>query len=155
MRTAGLEAVKQVKGIKSKMKALIYSEDRAGQLLWNITSPTLLYSAQLTGEIADHILAIDQAMKWGFGWELGPFEMWDAIGVRQSAEKLEQEGAAIPGWIKEMLDKGHETFYIKENGSLFYYDRGEYRAVKENKNACTSHLLKNLRVLLLKTAEPA
>ncbi|MEC2309647.1 3-hydroxyacyl-CoA dehydrogenase/enoyl-CoA hydratase family protein [Bacillus atrophaeus] len=152
MRTAGLEAVKQVKGIKSKMKALIYSEDRAGQLLWNITSPTLLYSAQLTGEIADHILAIDQAMKWGFGWELGPFEMWDAIGVRQSAEKLEQEGAAIPGWIKEMLDKGHETFYIKENGSLFYYDRGEYRAVKENKKRLHLASLKESKGVIAKNS---
>lgn len=60
--------------------------------------------------------------------------MWDAIGLKQSAEKLEQLGADMPGWIKEMLDKGNETFYIKENGTVFYYDRGEYRAVKENKN---------------------
>ncbi|WP_316274115.1 3-hydroxyacyl-CoA dehydrogenase/enoyl-CoA hydratase family protein [Bacillus halotolerans] len=133
MKTPALEAAKQAKGTKAKMKALIYSEDRAGQLLWNITSQTLLYSAQLLGEIADDIHAIDQAMKWGFGWELGPFEIWDAIGLRQSAEKLEQLGAEIPGWIKDMLDKGNETFYIRENGKVLYYESGEYRAVKENK----------------------
>ncbi|WP_369888316.1 3-hydroxyacyl-CoA dehydrogenase/enoyl-CoA hydratase family protein [Bacillus halotolerans] len=133
MKTPALEAAKQAKGTKAKMKALIYSEDRAGQLLWNITSQTLLYSAQLLGEIADDIHAIDQAMKWGFGWELGPFEIWDAIGLRQSAEKLEHLGAEIPGWIKDMLDKGNETFYIRENGKVLYYESGEYRAVKENK----------------------
>ncbi len=96
MKTPALEAAKQAKGAKGKMKALIYSDDRAGRLLWNITSQTLLYSARLLGEIADDIKAIDDAMKWGFGWELGPFEMWDAIGVRKSAERLEEEGAALP-----------------------------------------------------------
>lgn len=95
MKTPALEAAKQAKGAKGKMKALIYSDDRAGRLLWNITSQTLLYSAWLLGEIADDIKAIDDAMKWGFGWELGPFEMWDAIGVRKSAERLEEEGAEI------------------------------------------------------------
>ncbi len=65
MKTASLEAAKQAKGTKAKMKALIYSDDRAGRLLWNITSQTLLYSAELLGEIADDIHAIDQAMKWG------------------------------------------------------------------------------------------
>lgn len=70
METPALEAAKQAKGAKGKMKALIYSDDRAGRLLWNITSQTLLYSARLLGEIADDIKAIDDAMKWGFGWEL-------------------------------------------------------------------------------------
>ncbi|TXF88967.1 3-hydroxyacyl-CoA dehydrogenase, partial [Lactobacillus delbrueckii subsp. bulgaricus] len=66
MKSPALEAAKQAKGTKAKMKALIYSDDRAGRLLWNITSQTLLYSAELLGEIADDIHAIDQAMKWGF-----------------------------------------------------------------------------------------
>ncbi|MGQ9007962.1 3-hydroxyacyl-CoA dehydrogenase NAD-binding domain-containing protein [Bacillus stercoris] len=152
MKTPALEAAKQAKGTKAKMKALIYSEDRAGRLLWNITSQTLLYSAELLGEIADDIHAIDQAMKWGFGWELGPFEMWDAIGLRQSAEKLEQLGADMPGWIKEMLDKGNETFYIKENGTIFYYDRGEYRAVKENKKRIHLQALKETKGVIAKNS---
>ncbi|QHQ80806.1 3-hydroxyacyl-CoA dehydrogenase/enoyl-CoA hydratase family protein [Bacillus subtilis] len=152
MKSPALEAAKQAKGTKAKMKALIYSDDRAGRLLWNITSQTLLYSAELLGEIADDIHAIDQAMKWGFGWELGPFEMWDAIGLRQSAEKLEQLGADLPGWIKEMLDKGNETFYIKENGTVFYYDRGEYRAVKENKKRIHLQALKETKGVIAKNS---
>lgn len=150
MKSPALEAAKQAKGTKAKMKALIYSDDRAGRLLWNITSQTLLYSAELLGEIADDIHAIDQAMKWGFGWELGPFEMWDAIGLRQSAEKFEQLGADMPGWIKDMLDKGNETFYIKENGTVFYYDRGEYRAVKENKKRIHLQALKETKGVIAK-----
>lgn len=152
MKSPALEAAKQAKGTKAKMKALIYSDDRAGRLLWNITSQTLLYSAELLGEIADDIHAIDQAMKWGFGWELGPFEMWDAIGLKQSAEKLEQLGADMPGWIKEMLDKGNETFYIKENGTVFYYDRGEYRAVKENKKRIHLQALKETKGVIAKNS---
>nr|WGD75472.1 3-hydroxyacyl-CoA dehydrogenase NAD-binding domain-containing protein [Bacillus subtilis] len=153
MKSPALDAAKQAKGTKAKMKALIYSDDRAGRLLWNITSQTLLYSAEYAlGEIADDIHAIDQAMKWGFGWELGPFEMWDAIGLKQSAEKLERLGADMPGWIKEMLDKGNETFYIKENGTVFYYDRGEYRAVKENKKRIHLQALKETKGVIAKNS---
>ena len=68
------------------MKALVYADDRAGKFLWNTLSPVLVYSAELLGEIADDIVAIDRAMKWGFGWE-GPFETWDAIGVEESVAK--------------------------------------------------------------------
>lgn len=152
MKTPALEAAKQAKGAKGKMKALVYSDDRAGRLLWNITSQTLLYSARLLGEIADDIKAIDDAMKWGFGWELGPFEMWDAIGVRKSAERLEEEGAALPGWVKEMLDQGHETFYMKENGTQFYYSDGQYRAVKENPKRISLQTLKETKGVITKNS---
>ncbi|MDL5023978.1 3-hydroxyacyl-CoA dehydrogenase/enoyl-CoA hydratase family protein [Bacillus velezensis] len=152
MKTPALEAAKQAKGAKGKMKALVYSDDRAGRLLWNITSQTLLYSARLLGEIADDIKAIDDAMKWGFGWELGPFEMWDAIGVRKSAERLEEEGAALPGWVKEMLDQGHETFYMKENGTPFYYSDGQYRAVKENPKRISLQTLKETKGVITKNS---
>ena len=84
------------------MKALVYAKDRAGELLWNIITPTLLYSAKLHKEIADDIVAIDQAMKWGFGWEQGPFEVWDAIGVEKSVQKMEESGAVIPAWERNV-----------------------------------------------------
>lgn len=82
-----LEMAKQARGPGGKLKTLIYAKDRVGELLWNSFAPTLIYSAQLTGEIADDILAIDNAMKWGFGWAQGPFEMWDAIGVENQLPK--------------------------------------------------------------------
>ena len=91
LKTASIELSKQEKGLANKLKTLVYAKDRAGELLWNIITPTLLYSAKLHGEIADDIVAIDQAMKWGFGWEQGPFEIWDAIGVEKSVQKMEEK----------------------------------------------------------------
>lgn len=132
LKSASIEMAKQAKGLQNKLKALIYSDDRAGELLRGITIPTLVYSAELLGEIADDIVAIDQAMKWGFGWEIGPFELWDAIGVGKSVELMEQSGIEVPAWVKEMLSKGNETFYRKENGVLFFYNNGEYRQVLQN-----------------------
>ncbi|MBM7605844.1 3-hydroxyacyl-CoA dehydrogenase [Metabacillus crassostreae] len=132
LKSASIEMAKQAKGLQNKLKALIYSDDRAGDLLRGITIPTLVYSAELLGEIADDIVAIDQAMKWGFGWEIGPFELWDAIGVAKSVDVIEQSGIEVPAWVKEMLSKGNETFYRKENGVLFFYNNGEYRQVIQN-----------------------
>ncbi|RFB15046.1 3-hydroxyacyl-CoA dehydrogenase/enoyl-CoA hydratase family protein [Bacillus sp. HNG] len=132
LQTPVTASIKQVKGTANKLKTLLYAEDRAGKLLWNITSPALIYSATLLGEIADDIVAIDAAMKWGFGWQLGPFEMWDAIGLENSVKKMEAEGSVVPAWIKEMLANGNTSFYKKENGSVSYYQNGEYKAIKVN-----------------------
>nr|WP_206763208.1 3-hydroxyacyl-CoA dehydrogenase/enoyl-CoA hydratase family protein [Cytobacillus firmus] len=132
LKTASTELAKQEKGTAGKLKALVYSDDRSGQLLWNILSPALLYSAQLHGEIADDVTAIDRAMKWGFGWELGPFETWDAIGVEKSVRKMEEAGEEVPAWVKEMLEKGINSFYKEEEGQKYFYHNGEYRLIEEN-----------------------
>lgn len=132
LKTASTELAKQAKGTAGKLKALVYSDDRSGQLLWNILSPALLYSAQLHGEIADDVTAIDRAMKWGFGWELGPFETWDAIGVEKSVLKMEEAGEEVPAWVKEMLEKGINSFYKEEEGQKYFYHNGEYRLIEEN-----------------------
>ncbi|MFT4412915.1 3-hydroxyacyl-CoA dehydrogenase NAD-binding domain-containing protein [Fredinandcohnia humi] len=132
LKTATTEALKQVKGLPNKLKTLLYANDRAGQLLWNITSPALVYSANLLGEIADDIVAIDEAMKWGFGWQLGPFETWDAIGLENSVVKMEAEGQVVPAWVNEMLANGNTSFYKKDNGSVSYYNNGEYKPLTIN-----------------------
>lgn len=149
LKTAATELSKQEKGIANKMKALIYADDRAGQLLWNILSPALLYSAELLGNIADDVVAIDQAMKWGFGWELGPFEVWDAIGVEKSVKKMEEASLEVPAWVKEMLNNGHSSFYKEaEDGNLFFYQNGEYKPVVENpKNINIKRLKKQKGVI--------
>lgn len=126
LKTKATEMAKQEKGPERKLKALVSSKgDRAGDLVWNIVKPVLTYSAQLTGEIADDIPAIDNAMKWGFGWELGPFEMWDAIGVEKSVARMKEEGEEVPQWVEEMLEKGYTSFYKKENGSGYFYHNGD------------------------------
>lgn len=132
LQSASLEMVKQIKGSANKMKALVYAEDKVGTLLWNIFAPVLAYSAQLVKVIADDIVSIDNAMKWGFGWKQGPFEVWDAIGVEKSVEKMKKEGIAVPAWIEEMLANGYTTFYREENDSDYFYDFGEYKRIQQN-----------------------
>ena len=102
------------------------------KFLWNILSPTLLYSAELNGEIADDIVAIDNAMKWGFGWQQGPFEIWDAIGVAKSVEKMKEEGEKVPAFVQSLLDKGYETFYKEEDSELYFFDGEDYKLVPVN-----------------------
>ncbi|MUV39153.1 3-hydroxyacyl-CoA dehydrogenase [Lentibacillus sp. JNUCC-1] len=139
LKTAATEMAKQEKGSQRKLKALIKAkDDKAGKLVWNVLKPTLLYSAELLGDIADDVTAIDNAMKWGFGWEMGPFETWDAIGVAKSVERMQKEGETIPDWILNMLESGHDQFYKTENGDVYYYDQGEYH--KQTFNPKEIHL---------------
>ncbi|MGD6817278.1 3-hydroxyacyl-CoA dehydrogenase NAD-binding domain-containing protein [Metabacillus sp. 84] len=146
-----IEMAKQAKG-SAKLKALIYADDRAGELLWGITAPTLIYSAKLLGEIADDIVSIDQAMKWGFGWDKGPFELWDAIGLEKSAAKLQEEGYEIPEWVQDMLEKGHSSFYLEENGVRFFYNRGEYRRIETSEKAINLKSLKESKGVIRKNS---
>ncbi|WP_035387576.1 3-hydroxyacyl-CoA dehydrogenase/enoyl-CoA hydratase family protein [Exiguobacterium undae] len=105
---------KALPGAKNKLKAVVFAKDRVGALLWPIHAKTLLYSAQLTHEIADDIKAIDEAMKWGFGWKMGPFETWDALGVEKTVAKMKQDGYDVPAWVDEMLASGVTSFYNEE-----------------------------------------
>lgn len=150
LKTASTELSKQEKGTPGKLKALVYSDDRAGQLLWNILSPALLYSAQLLGEIADDVTAIDKAMKWGFGWELGPFETWDAIGVGKSVQKMEDAGEEVPAWVKDMLEKGFDSFYKEKEGKQYFYHNGEYRLIEENPKAINLKQIKKQKGVIKK-----
>jgi len=152
LKTASTELSKQAKGLQNKMKALIYSGDRAGQLLWNVISPVLVYAAQLKNEIADDIVAIDQAMKWGFGWKMGPFETWDAIGLEKSIEKMEQSGLAVPQWVKQMQENGFTSFYKEMEGQTLYYEDDEYKAVKENKKVIHLSSLRSQNNVILENS---
>jgi 3-hydroxyacyl-CoA dehydrogenase len=142
MKTATLEAAKQMKTTDQKVKALLYSDDRAGKLLWNIIKPVLLYSAEKCYEIADDLVAIDQAMKWGFGWEHGPFEIWDAIGLQESVGRMKSEGEVIPHWIEELIQSGKTSFYNQSEGDRSYYHNGSYLPVEENKKVIHLNRLK-------------
>ncbi|MGG0643333.1 3-hydroxyacyl-CoA dehydrogenase/enoyl-CoA hydratase family protein [Sporosarcina gallistercoris] len=132
MKTPSIEMAKQLKGLGNRVKSLVYAEDRAGELLWSILAPTLLYSAEMHGKIADTIVSLDNAMKWGFGWQQGPFEVWDAIGVSKSVERMKEQGDSIPDFAQSLLDKGFETFYKEEDNVLFYFDGEGYSPVPVN-----------------------
>lgn len=132
LKTPSLEMAKQQKGLAAKVKTLTYANDRNGELLWSILAPTLVYSAKLHGEIADDIVAIDNAMKWGFGWQQGPFEVWDAIGVKESVEKMKNEGLEVPSFVQSLLDSGNESFYKEENGDIYFFNGTDYTLVPTN-----------------------
>lgn len=132
LKTPSIEMAKQQKGLSNRVKSLVYADDRTGEILWNVFAPTLLYSAELHGEIADDIIAIDNAMKWGFAWQQGPFEMWDAIGVEKSVERMKAEGKEIPAFVMSLLDKGHSTFYKEVDEELHFFDGEDYKLVPVN-----------------------
>jgi len=117
-----LEMAKNVEDLRDRLKALVWSKERVGAFLWKTISRTLTYTADRIPEIADTVVEIDRAMRWGFNWEFGPFEVWDAIGVEKSVAKLKEEGRAVPPNVQSMLDSGAKTFYKQENGQRFYFD---------------------------------
>ncbi len=110
-------------GLEKGYKMLVESDDPAGKFAWDVTRKTLIYSAKMIPEIADDVVNVDRAMRWGFNWKMGPFETWDTIGVRESVERMRSEGETVPANVEDMLDKGFESFYREdENGNLSYYD---------------------------------
>src|SRR5687768_12223270 len=130
---ASLDAAKQMNDLPKRVKTLVWGDDRVGEFLWKTMSRTVRYAANRIPEIADTIVEIDNAIKWGFGWEIGVFEAWDAIGIRESVERMKKEGQAVPENVERMLASGSETFYKTENGDRFYYDLvgGGYKPMPE------------------------
>ena len=119
---ASLEAAKNVSGTPQKVKSLYYAKDLAGKFTFGHISEMFIYAANRIPEIADDIVNIDNALKWGFGRKMGPFETWDAVGISKSVAKMKEAGYEIPSWVQELLDSGKESFYKKEAGALYYYD---------------------------------
>ncbi|HEV7644841.1 MAG TPA: 3-hydroxyacyl-CoA dehydrogenase/enoyl-CoA hydratase family protein [Pyrinomonadaceae bacterium] len=119
---ASLDAAKAQEDLPARLKALVWGKDNVGEFLWKTISRTLRYSANRIPEIADTIVEIDNAIKWGFGWEIGVFETWDAIGVKESVERMRAEGQAVPANVEKMLREGAESFYKMENGQRSFYD---------------------------------
>ncbi|WP_027956404.1 3-hydroxyacyl-CoA dehydrogenase/enoyl-CoA hydratase family protein [Halobacillus kuroshimensis] len=153
LKTKATEAAKQEKGLHRKLKTLVQAEgDRAGDLIWSIIKPVLLYSGELAGEIADDISAIDDAMKWGFGWEAGPFEIWDAVGVESSVERMKAEGETVPSWVEQLVDHKNPSFYKHENGNVYYYHNGEYKEKVFNKKQINLKRLKEKTDVIKKNA---
>ncbi len=122
VRFDGYRLAKSYQSVTDRLKALTFSDDKAGKFFWEVTADSLIYSANCIPEISDDIINIDNAMKWGYGWELGPFEAWDAIGVKESILRMEKENKKVPDWVKKMVESGRETFYENKKGNRTYYD---------------------------------
>ncbi len=101
----------KVRDVGQRIAQIAASQDRGGLFAWQALSHSLVYAADLLGEIADDVISIDRAMQWGFNWQLGPFQIWDAIGVQVVADRLKAEGRAVPAIVQKMLAEGKTRFY--------------------------------------------
>ncbi len=117
-----LKKCRNIDDVGERIKTLISSDCKAGQFAWKLTAGGSIYAANRIGEIADDIVQIDNAMKFGFAWELGPFEVWDAIGVKESIERMEKEGMKVPEVAKEVVTKGEGSWYVVRNGARYFWD---------------------------------
>ncbi|WP_166336454.1 3-hydroxyacyl-CoA dehydrogenase/enoyl-CoA hydratase family protein [Sphingobacterium chungjuense] len=129
VKSSTLEATKPVEDIRKRMKVYEQGTDKAAELFRAMHYPLFEYVSNRVPEITDDFYRIDDAMRAGFGWELGPFEVWDALGVRKTIEKIKSEEKRLPGqsgqvaaWVHEMLEAGHEHFYKVVDGVKNYYD---------------------------------
>jgi len=117
-----IEGGKTIDDTRQRLRALVgpilegQKGDKAQQFLWSAISETCLYAARRVPEISDNLVDVDRAMRWGFGWELGPFEMVDALGLDAFAAQAKKEGRALPAWLAKVLLGGRKSFYESEKG---------------------------------------
>ncbi|MGZ5492042.1 MAG: 3-hydroxyacyl-CoA dehydrogenase/enoyl-CoA hydratase family protein [Thermoanaerobaculia bacterium] len=138
----------KIRPLAKRLEFVLEQDDKAGALARYVIYNTLAYAARRVPEITDDIINVDRAMRWGFSHDLGPFELWDALGVRSTVEAMKKDGIAVAPWVTEMLAAGNESFY----GHGQYYDPvrrtyvaiqadplairlADQRVVKENKGA--------------------
>ncbi|MEC9070947.1 MAG: 3-hydroxyacyl-CoA dehydrogenase NAD-binding domain-containing protein, partial [Myxococcota bacterium] len=122
-----LDIVKAGKGHSQNpakaVAAMLETEGPEAEMVWSCALDLVAYAGRRIPEIADDILNIDRAMRWGFNWDLGPFELWDAIGVARGVDEMKKREIAVPGWVTEMLAWGRESFYDRtDDGTITYWD---------------------------------
>ncbi|MBL8744334.1 MAG: 3-hydroxyacyl-CoA dehydrogenase/enoyl-CoA hydratase family protein [Myxococcales bacterium] len=123
------KGLSKIEDNKERVKKLMADTGKAGQYAWKVLSRSLAYSARRMGEIADDIVAVDDAMKWGYNWELGPFETWDALGFVETVDRMEKDGIKLPASIAKMKAAGAKSFYTVD-GKVWDLAKGEYVARK-------------------------
>lgn len=119
---ATLEMVKTIDDLRQRTAMLVQGKDKAGDFYRKMFAKTFAYVSFRIPEISDDLYKIDDGMKAGFGWELGPFETWDAVGINQATALMKQMGVKYASWVDEMLSAGNTSFYKVENGQKKYYD---------------------------------
>jgi 3-hydroxyacyl-CoA dehydrogenase len=125
---ASIEGGKAIEDTRDRLRALLapvfagQGGDKASRFLWGAISEMCLYAARRVPEIADSVVDVDRAMLWGFAWELGPFELWDAVGVEAMSRQLEKEGKTQAPVITKLLSSGRKSFYESANGRTSFFD---------------------------------
>ena len=108
---ASAEFARSIEDLPERLRTLVSGGDRAGSFLWPLFRDTMIYAAERAPEISDRIVEIDRAMRWGYAHPLGPFELWDAFGVRETAERIEKDGISVPALVRQVLSSGAGSFY--------------------------------------------
>lgn len=121
-RFATIDQLKQTDDLRQKMKIAVSGKDKAGEFYRSFFYGLLQYVSNRIPEIADDIYKVDDALNAGFGWELGPFATWDALGVAETLKAMEADGKKAAPWVYEMVAKGNNSFYIVEEGKKKYFD---------------------------------
>ncbi len=118
-----LGAAKQIDKLQKRVKSLFNAKDKGGQLIKRSMAGLFSYASNRIPEIADQLYSVDDAVRAGFAWEIGPFQYWDAVGVQAGIEAIKEEGLTVAAWVTDMLAAGNESFYKSEGGKRLYYNR--------------------------------
>jgi 3-hydroxyacyl-CoA dehydrogenase len=145
------KTIGKIEDPKERVKKLVADPGKAGAFAWKVLSRSLAYAARRVadGEIADSIVAVDDAMKWGYNWELGPFEAWDALGFTETTARLEKDGLKLPPAIQRMKASGATSFYGPE-GKVFDLAKGAYVTREKDPRTATFELLRRGQAPVLK-----
>jgi len=110
-RFAEIDPIRPLDDLTARLKGLMAAKGRGADYLWATTRDTLWYAAMVAGEIADDLSSIDRALRWGFGWTLGPFELWQTLGMTRVAERMQKDGLEVPAWVASHIESGATSFY--------------------------------------------
>ncbi len=129
------KGISKIEDPAERLRKILADGGKAGEYAWKVLSKSLAYSARRVGEIADDINAIDDAMKWGYNWELGPFETWDAIGFNETVARMQRDGIQLPESILRMKERGATGFYSAEG--VWDLGLGQYKKVARDPRIAT------------------
>jgi 3-hydroxyacyl-CoA dehydrogenase len=118
-----LDLAKQIDHLGKRVQAVFNAEDKGGELVRRSLLGLFAYVSNRVPEISDNLYSIDDALRAGFAWEMGPFQYWDAIGVEKGIKLAEAQGEKVSDWVKQMVENGHSSFYKTTNGKKQYYDQ--------------------------------
>jgi 3-hydroxyacyl-CoA dehydrogenase len=138
---ASTKAISKEEDPKARVRKLVADQGKAGAFAWKVLSKGLAYAARRVGEITDDVTAIDDAMKWGYNWELGPFETWDALGFVETTDRMVKEGVKLPESVLKMKASGATCFY-RADGAVFDLAKGEYQAREADPRYATLTILR-------------
>jgi 3-hydroxyacyl-CoA dehydrogenase len=124
-RQSSLAEANKISDPVARVRKFISFDDDAAKFGWDLLAATFVYSANRVPEICHDIAAIDRSMRWGYAWDLGPFELWDALGVKETVERMKAEGRAVPEWVTALAASKSPHFYRKDKDGLKVWGPGQ------------------------------